>query len=119
MTDPSYTNSSELPVISPSDDERVLAILSHVLSLFFWIFPALIIYLVKKDESSFVTQHAKESLNFQLTMSILAIVLFLTLIGILLLWVVGILVLVFIIVASIKASDKKLYRYPMTIRFIK
>lgn len=110
---------SQTPVYTPTDDKQVLALLSHLLALFFWIFPPLIIYLIKKDESAFVREHAKESLNFQITMAIIAIVLALTIVGILLLWVVGILVLVFVIVATVKASDKKLYRYPMTIRLIK
>ena len=103
----------------PTSDEKTMALLSHLLTLFFWLFPPLIIYLVKKDESAYVTQHAKESLNFQITMTIIAIVLCITIIGILLLWALAILVLVFVIVATIKASENKVYRYPMTIRFIK
>lgn len=110
---------SELPAYIPTDDERVLALLSHLLTLFFWLFPPLIIYLLKKDESAFVRENAKESLNFQITMAIIAIVLCLTIVGILLLWVLGIVVLIFVIVATVKASDKKIYRYPMTIRLIK
>jgi uncharacterized protein len=115
----SFLGSEETPPAAPTSDERTLAILSHVLTLFFWILPPLIIYLIKKNESAYVTAHARESLNFQITMSIAAIVLFLTLIGILLLWVLGIVVLVFVIIATVKASDNKLYRYPMTIRLIK
>jgi uncharacterized Tic20 family protein len=115
----SFLGNEETPLSSPTSDERTLAILCHVLTLFFWIIPPLIIYFIKKDESAYVTAHARESLNFQLTMSIAAIVLFLTLIGILLLWVLGIIVLVLVIIATIRASENKLYRYPMTIRFIK
>jgi uncharacterized protein len=115
----SILGAEETPLSAPTNDERTLAILCHVLTVFFWIFPPLIIYLIKKNESSFVTAHARESLNFQLTMTIAAIVLFLTIIGILLLWVLGIAILVLVIVATIKASENKLYRYPMTIRFIK
>lgn len=119
MSDPSITNPGEVPAVTPTDDERVLAILAHILTIFFWIFPPLIVYLVKKDQSSFVTEHAKESLNFQLTVGIVAIALIITIIGAIFLIVVGIVTLVLVIIASIKASDKKLYRYPMTIRFIK
>jgi Uncharacterized protein conserved in bacteria len=119
MSDPLITDQSEVPAVAPSDDERVLAILAHILTLFFWIFPPLIVYLIKKDQSSFVTVHARESLNFQLTVGIIAFVLIITLIGVLLLIPLGIVVLILVIMASVKASDKKLYRYPMTIRFIK
>jgi len=111
--------SEQMPASTPTSDERTLAILCHILTLFFWLFPPLIIYLVKKNESEFVTAHAKESLNFQITIGIIGIVLFLTIIGILLLWVLGIVALVFVIVATVKASENKLYRYPMTIRLIK
>lgn len=107
------------PSYVPTSDERTMAILAHVLTLFFWIIPPLIIYLVKKDESSFVAEHAKESMNFQITMAIIGLILFVTIIGILLLWVVGIVVLVLVIVATIKASESKLYRYPFTLRLIK
>ncbi len=107
------------PSYVPTSDERTMAILAHVLTLFFWIIPPLIIYLVKKDESSFVAEHAKESMNFQITMAIIGLILFVTIVGILLLWVVGIVVLVLVIVATIKASESKLYRYPFTLRLIK
>lgn len=111
--------SEQTPQYTPTNDERTLAILCHVLTIFFWIFPPLIIYLIKKDESKFVAEHAKESLNFQITFGIVAIALIITIVGILLLWVLGIVVLVLVIIASIKASENKLYRYPLTLRLIK
>jgi uncharacterized Tic20 family protein len=110
---------SETPQYTPTNDERTLAILCHVLTIFFWLFPPLIIYLIKKNESAYVTEHARESLNFQITMSIVAIALVLTIVGILLVWVLAIVVLVLVIIASIKASENKVYRYPLTIRLIK
>ncbi|THU38165.1 DUF4870 domain-containing protein [Niastella caeni] len=115
----SFLGSEEAPISAPTSDERTLAILCHVLTLFFWIFPPLIIYLIKKDESAYVTAHARESLNFQITMTIACLILFITIIGIFLLWVIGIIVLVLVIVATIRASENKLYRYPFTIRLIK
>ena len=104
---------------APTSDERTLAILCHVLTLFFWILPPLIIYLLKKDESPFVASHARESMNFQITWAIIGLVLFVTIIGILLLWLVGIIILVLVIVATVKASESKMYRYPFTMRLIK
>jgi uncharacterized Tic20 family protein len=115
----SLMGEERMPAYVPTSDERTMAILCHVLTLFFWILPPLIIYLLKKDESSFVAEHAKESMNFQITWAIIGLVLLITLIGILLLWVVGIIVLVLVIVATIKASESKLYRYPFTLRLIK
>jgi uncharacterized Tic20 family protein len=107
------------PAYTPTEDERSMAMLVHVLSIFFWILPGLIIYLLKKDESSFVAAHAKEAMNFQLTLTLLYIVLFISLVGIILLWVPYFIQLALCIVATMKASDRKLYRYPFTIRLIK
>jgi uncharacterized Tic20 family protein len=115
----SFLGTDQAPAYTPTSDERTLAILSHVLTIFFWIFPPLIIYLIKKDESQFVAAHAKESLNFQITAGIAYIVLCITVIGIFLLWIAIILVLVLVIVATVKASESKLYRYPFTLRLIK
>ena len=109
----------ESPVIPPTSDEKTLALLSHVLTFVFPILAPLIIYLVKKDESSFVAYHAKESLNFQITMFIICFVLIITIIGLLLLWAVGIIYAILIIVATIRASEGKLYRYPFALRLIK
>lgn len=107
------------PKYTPTSDERTLAILCHVLGIFFWIFPPLIIYLIKKDESAYVKEHAMEALNFQITVSIATVVLALTIIGIVLIWVLWIVAVVFIIIATINASDNKIYRYPLTLRLVK
>jgi uncharacterized Tic20 family protein len=109
----------QLPALPPTSDEKTLALLSHVVTFVSNFIAPLIIYIIKKDESPFVAAHAKESLNFQLTILLAVIVLFITIVGILLLWIVGIYALVLVIVATIRASEGKLYRYPLTIRFIK
>jgi uncharacterized protein len=104
---------------APTSDERTFAILSHILAIFFWIIPPLVIYLIKKDESAWVTDHAKESLNFQLTWTLAAILLAISLVGIVVVWAVPVFTTIFCIVASVKASDNKLYRYPLTWRIVK
>jgi uncharacterized protein len=119
MEEKSYLGTDTEPVISPTSDEKTLAILSHVLTLAVGFIAPLIIYLIKKDESSFVTYHAKESLNFQITIFIIIVALFITIIGILLAWVIGIVALVLVIMATIKASEGKLYKYPFSLRLIK
>jgi len=112
----------ESPIVPPTSDEKTLALLSHVLTIFFPLLAPLIIYLVKKDESSFVAYHAKESLNFQITLFIFGFIFFILIIiiiGILLLWIEGIVALVLVLVATIRASEGKLYKYPLSIRLIK
>lgn len=111
-----------LPTTTPTSDEKTMAILSHILTLVAGFIAPLVIYLVKKDESPYVTEHAKESLNFQITMFILFIisgVLMLILIGFLLIWLLSIADLILVIIATIKASENKMYRYPLNFRLIK
>lgn len=115
----SLLGTDEQPLNAPTGDEKTLAVLSHVLTLIVWLFAPLIIYLIKKDESEFVTAHAKESLNFQITISLVGLLLIITIVGIFLLWVVGIFAMILIIVATVRASEGKLYRYPFTLRLIK
>ena len=115
----SFLGTEEQPLYTPNSDEKSMGMLSHLLAIFFGFLAPLIIYLVKKDESSFVAYHAKESLNFQITLLIICFVLFITIVGILLLWLVGIAALVLVIVATIRAAEGRLYRYPFTIRLIK
>jgi len=105
-----------------SENERLLAILSHVLTFVAGFLAPLIIYLIKKDESAYVEAHAKESLNFQITLAIAYVIGFITLIliiGVLILSIVGILHFVLVIIATVKAADNKFYRYPFNIRIIK
>ena len=82
----------------------------------------LIIWQIQKDKSAFVDHHGKEAVNFNITMAIAAgvsFVLFVLLIGLVLIWVVGAVWLIFTIIAAIKANNGEYYRYPLTIRFVK
>ena len=119
MEEKPYLGTGSDPLNPPSSDEKTMALLSHVLTFAFGFLAPLVIYLIKKDESSFITYHAKESLNFQITIFIIVIILVITVVGILLLWLVGIIALVLVIMATIKASEGKLYKYPFNMRLIK
>jgi uncharacterized Tic20 family protein len=82
----------------------------------------LLVMLIKGNQSPYVRAQAVESLNFQLTVLIFAVVSFVlifVLIGILLLLAVGIWWLVMTIVGSVKSSQGELYRYPLTIRMVR
>ena len=81
----------------------------------------LVVWLVKKDEIPEVDAHGKESINFQLSVTIYTIVsaiLVLLLIGIPLLIGLSVFWLVVVILASVRANEGTLYRYPLTIRFL-
>jgi uncharacterized protein len=81
----------------------------------------LIVWLAKREDSPEIDAHGKESLNFQISMliyNIIAAVFCLVLIGFVFLAILWVLNAVFVIIASIQASDGRFYRYPITIRFI-
>jgi len=107
--------------------ERNWGMFCHLAALAGYIIPfgniigPLIIWLIKRDESEFVADQGKESLNFQISITIYAIIaglLILLLVGIFLLIAVGVFSLVMIIIATVKASNGEKYRYPLTLRLI-
>jgi uncharacterized Tic20 family protein len=129
----------------PTKEERDSALFMHLAAFGSMIVPfgnilgPLIVWQIKKDQSEFVDQNGKESLNFQITNTIvifvllglgagfaissgfqgfeggiaISIVFFITIIFLYLM-----MALVFVIIASIKASKGEMFRYPMSIRFI-
>ena len=107
--------------LSPSD-ERLWATLIHVGGIFFGFIPALVGYLVLKDRGAFIRAHSLTALNFQLTMLIgyiVGYILTLVFIGFIVLAAVGIVILIFSIIAAIAANKGEQYSYPLTIQFIK
>lgn len=86
------------------------------------IFGPLVIWLMKKDEFSEIDAHGKEALNFQFSLSIYVIIslfLIIILIGFVLLGALLILQIVCIFLAAKKADQGELFRYPLSIKFIK
>ncbi|MFL6001182.1 MAG: DUF4870 domain-containing protein, partial [Nocardioides sp.] len=81
----------------------------------------LLVLLVKGNESPWIRRHSVESLNFQISILIYALIsglLLLVLIGFVLLPLVGLFWLIFTIIGSVKASNGEDYRYPLTIRMV-
>lgn len=111
----------------PADQERLWAMLSHLLSfvaayLFLGFVAPLIILLVFGQRSAFVRANAVESLNFNLSWllyAIISVVLLVVGIGIFLLLGLGIAYVILIVIASIRANNGELYRYPLTIRLVR
>jgi uncharacterized protein len=103
------------------EDEKLWATLIHVGGIFFGFVPALVGYLVLKDRGPFIRGHSATALNFQLTMLIGYVVGYVTVfvfIGFLVLLAVGILVIVFGIIAAIAANRGEEYYYPVAIKFL-
>ncbi|WP_339607997.1 DUF4870 domain-containing protein [uncultured Roseivirga sp.] len=82
----------------------------------------LFIWLSKKEESEVIAMHAKASLNFQLSMllyTFIAGIGIFILIGIPFLIIIPIVNLICVILATIEADKGGLYKYPLTINFVK
>jgi uncharacterized Tic20 family protein len=113
---------------TPTHDERNLAMIAHLSGcagivaggLVGFLGP-LIIYLMKKDTSPYIEAQAKEALNFQITLVLIAIgcgLLVAVSCGMLfpLLFVPMILQVVFGIIATLAVRDGGHYRYPLNLR---
>ncbi|PPH34456.1 DUF4870 domain-containing protein [Rathayibacter rathayi] len=101
-------------------DEKTWAVLTHVIGIFFSFLPSLIVFLVFKGRGAFLEAHAKSALNFHLTMLIAYVagtILSFVLVGFIVFIVVPILVIVFAIIASVRASAGEYYTYPLSIPF--
>src|SRR3984957_16715068 len=88
----------------------------------FTILGPLIILLAKGQSMPFAAAQAKESLNFQITVWLLGLLfalLAIVLIGFVLLWILGVVNLVFVIIAAIRVSDGTPYRYSFCLRLVK
>lgn len=145
--------------VDVSSEERNWGMAAHLSALvaiaglpFGHVLGPLVVYLIKGHESEFVASHAKASLNYQITMSILGIVAVLIFVAVglgffasmpsnmqsgemapgyavafAIFWgavaivVLGILLLslIFIIAATLAASDGRRYNYPFAIRFLR
>ena len=112
----------------PSQDDRNLALIAHlsgaagifVGGLAGFVGP-LIIYLLKKETSPYVESQAKEALNFQITMLMIAVVcLVITVLscGALfpVVFIPMVLQLIFAVLAALAVRDGADYRYPFNIR---
>jgi uncharacterized Tic20 family protein len=112
-----------------SKDERMWGMFCHLAALagyiglpFGNILGPLIVWLIKKDQYKFVDEQGKESMNFQITITIAAFIagiLCFILVGIPLLILLIIANLVLVIMAGIKANEGVSYKYPYSIKFIK
>jgi uncharacterized protein len=114
---------------SLSQEDRNWGMIGHLSALAAFIAPflggvlgPLIVYLVKKDQSAFGTDCAREALNFNITVAIgycVCALLAIVFIGIPLMVALWIAWLVLVIIAGVRASEGVSYRYPATIRFVK
>ena len=95
----------------PSQDEKTQAMLSWFLSIVAGFIPPLIFFIIS-SEKPFVKRHAAMCLGLQLAATVVYIVLFVTVVGILLMPLVGIACLVFAIMGGLAANKGDNYDVP-------
>lgn len=106
---------------SISQDTKNLALLLWLGTIFFGFIPALVIYLVKKDDA-YILDQSKEALNWSITALIgyvAGMILAIIVIGVFVMAAVGICHLVFCIMGIIAVSSGKPFRVPYALRLIK
>jgi len=118
-----------------SSDERLWALFGHLSAFSAFIVTGLgcilgplVIWLIKRDSMPFAADQAKEALNFNITVALACVALWIVTIatfgiGILLTLPLGIALaiawIVFTIIAAVKANEGVAYRYPVTLRLVK
>ena len=126
MSDP---DSAPAPRATPTESERTWGMLAHLSALagvVVWLIGCvagpLVVWLARRDTSAFVAEHAREALNFNITVVLAALacmLLMLVFIGFILLAALFIVWLVLTLVAAIRASEGESYRYPFSLRLVR
>jgi hypothetical protein len=111
-----------------SKETRTWAMILHLSMLSGLIVPLaglivpIIIYILKKDELPGLVPHGYVVFNWMISAiiyAIICIILMIVVIGIPLLFALGLVSLIFPIVGGIKASDGEVWPYPLSIKFFK
>jgi uncharacterized protein len=108
-------------ITNPSSDDKNIATVTHLGGTVFSFIPGLTVWILKKDDSAYVADQAKEALNFQITVLMAAFVaqlLMWVLIGFALFPLIILANIVFCIIAAISTSKGEAYRYPFCLRLI-
>lgn len=117
-----------------SEHDRTIAIITHILGYFTSFIGPLVVLIASESEA--VKQHARRAFNWQMSLviylvaltivlvvsvplTIVLIGIFTGLIAALAIAALSIADIVFIIIAAVRASEGRIYEYPVTIRFLK
>jgi uncharacterized Tic20 family protein len=121
-----------------TQNDKNYSTITHLSGFAGWFFPfgniiaPLLLWIAKKNESSYIDSHGKAAVNFQLSILLYCLLLVILIIPITIftlgLGLVAVLVgfipaiilkIILIISASIKATNGEFYHYPYTIDFVK
>ena len=147
------TTAPSIDSSAPAETERHWAAMAHLSAVLLALLTswaagvagalaALVVWMLKKDDSPFIAEHAREALNFNLSMVLYAcgaVAVFIALVGATVLTLglgliltlpagillalacaaIAVLWLVCSIIATIKAWNGESYRYPLSIRLVR
>lgn len=109
-------------IIVPSNDDKNIATITHLAGTVFSFVPALIVWILKKEDSIYISDQAKEALNFQITVAIAMFIcgsiLSWILVGLAFMPIIWITNIIFCIIAAVSTSKGETYRYPLCLRLI-
>lgn len=108
-------------LFNPSNDDKNIATITHLGGTVFSFIPGLLVWALKKDDSPYIADQAKEALNFQISVLIaqfIAGILVMILVGFIFIGIIWLLNIVFCILAAISTSKGETYRYPFCLRLI-
>lgn len=109
-------------IIVPNNDDKNIATITHLAGTVFSFVPSLIVWILKKDDSLYISDQAKEALNFQITVAIAMFIcgsiLAWILIGLAFIPIIWITNIIFCIIAAVATSKGETFRYPLCLRLI-
>jgi uncharacterized Tic20 family protein len=120
---PSSSFSGSKPLFGMA--EKSYLMLMHLSQLLGLVIPfagfavPVLLWIANKENNPNVDLHGKNILNFTISYLIYTAILAITIIGIPLLFVLGVAYLIFVIMASVKANNGEYWRYPFIIQFFK
>ena len=82
----------------------------------------IIMWATNKDKSSIIDQHGKNILNWMISFYIyvsISAILILLIVGIFAVIALCLVAVIFAIIGAIKANNKEIFNYPLTIQFLK
>jgi len=102
---------------SRADGDTTLAALAHASALIASFFGPILFLILCDDDDELVRENAKNAINFQImivVLTLVAAVLILLVIGLFLLPLIGVIDLIFVLIATVKANNNEIYSYPLT-----
>lgn len=126
MADPAWQSATTATPTPSTSDDRTLGVVLQLLGILTGFLGPLILWLIKKDSSPFLDHSGRRCLNFQFSLLIYGVACVLLLFTLILAPIaflgfiaIGIVHLVFGIIACVKASNGEVYTYPLAIPFLK